>query len=123
MLKLILKHVIYEKCIQVLFNNIKTAFNTQKVNVLIKGHKYKEIQFIRRHKYENFNYLIDIFRDVTFTDITTDKNGEIWFAHDECYTRTISAVKPQYIYNVEMDEENKCHGGCGYGFEYKIIKQ
>ena len=46
MIKVAIKHFIYEKCIDVFFNAISRNFDTNPM-LLVEGETYKEIQLIR----------------------------------------------------------------------------
>lgn len=124
MFKVLIKHLIYEKCIQILFNNIQNAFNIGDKTKLITGHEYKEVQFIREYKYKEFNYLIDIFRNVTFYEIEIDGNGHVEYVHGPSFNISFNAAESKYVYYLPkdfFDKTNKNWGGGGSAIEYKVI--
>ena len=69
MIKVAIKHFIYEKCINVLFSAISRNFN-RNPRLLVVGETYKEIQLIRAHLEHKFR--IDVLCYATI--LQNDKN-------------------------------------------------
>jgi hypothetical protein len=123
MLKTFLKHHIYEYCIQALFNGISNNFYHPSLDGLILGHRYKEVQFIREHKWGDDNYLTDIYRDVVFDKIHKDENGhdDIW--HGDSTSAHFNTKEIEYMYNVSDEHFTENFGGSCGGIEYKVTEE
>ena len=123
MFKVFLKHQIYEYCIDTLFNGINNNLYHPSLDGLIIGHRYKEIQFIRRHKWGDANYLTDIYRDVMFSNIEKHKNGHYDIIHGDSKTAHFNTKEIEYIYNASDEHfTENFGGGCG-GFEFRITAE
>lgn len=68
MIKIVLKHFIYEKCIDVLFNNIWRNFAISD-GVLKAGSTYREIQFVFE---VNGYYMFYIMGDISILSMVND---------------------------------------------------
>jgi len=121
MIKVFLKHVIYEKCIQVLFNGIARNFGKMPKREILPDHVYREVQFIRT-KNDAGEYIIDILCDVRFGGI-----GEHVVAYNAKYATTICSVFPDFVDSNTYVFEDRTRSGMMPAFDemidYRIMKE
>jgi hypothetical protein len=122
MLKTFIKHHIYEFCINFIFNTVFNNFYQPSLDGLIIGHRYKEIQFIRKNDWNDYNYLTIIYRNVVLEKIWHEDGLYRFYFGDSTATH-INTKEIEFITDVPNEQFTKNYGGTGSGFQYRITEE